>query len=168
MPGDSEFELFHICRTTDCKFPASKSRVPDYLSSDTQTRVAKHVRIFSFTDKVTAAVPGLDIPGPREVAGVYTAPKKLVVGAIVVILAAFLRIKQALASIDVTQTARDAISFILYVILANMFKGLRAVENGVLGGIAKFYWDDHPVGTCGPLGKLCMVGRRGILTPAQN
>ena len=57
-----EFELLRICLSSDCKFSAAKSRVPDYVSSDKQTRVAKHVSRFAFTDKTAASAPCVDIP----------------------------------------------------------------------------------------------------------
>ena len=138
MSEDTECELFHICRSVGCKFSASKSKTTDYLSSDKQTRTTLRVSRFAFTDKTAAVIPWVDIPGPVQVARVFAAQRNPVVGLIVVAQTAILRIKQALANIDISQTASNVISFALHVIHANAFTGVSAVEHGLVGGAAKF------------------------------
>ena len=121
VSDDTEYELFHICRSVGCKFSATKRKAADYLSFDKKTRIAKNVSRFAFTDKTDAVIPWVDIPCPVQVARVYDAPRKIVVGLIVVILAAILRIKHALSNIDISQAASNAISFVLRAIMANVF-----------------------------------------------
>ena len=103
---------------------------------------------FAFTDKTSAVIPVVAIHEPREVSGVYAAPKKVVRGAIALVLILIMRTKQAWASLDAQQSVSNALSYGLHVVLANVLTWIVAVESGVMSGLSKFYWEGHPWWAC--------------------
>ena len=159
-PVDSDMDLFHICRCATCKFSAAHSRNSEYLRSNQVARETLHVQNFAFSDKTDAVAPVINAHGPIEVARVIVAPRKLVSGVIVLVLGAILRIKHGLSNIDVGQAVSKAITFVLYGVMANVVSFVSAVENGVIWGVTKFYWEGYPgwalwvarlIVYCGPL-----------------
>ena len=133
-PEDSDMELFHICRNETCKFPASNSRNSDYFGSGHQTRATLHVKNFAFPDKTAAVAPVSHTPWPIEVAQVMAAPNGPIAGVIVPVLGSTLRIEQGFPNIDVWKGSSNAISPILYGVVANIVSFVSTVENGVMGG----------------------------------
>ena len=140
----SGYEIFHICRSADCRFAASNSKVTEYLGSVKKPRGTKHVSKFAITAKTVAAVPGVDIPGPVEIVKVACAPKKLIAGLIVVSMLILLRLKHVLAEVDIPKAVRDSIAFALRSVLGNTLSGAWAIESGLLGGSPEFFWGKHP------------------------
>ena len=141
---DTEFEVSHICRTPECKFSAAQSRNSDYLGSNQQVRSTLHIRNFAFADKTAAVSPVVDIPGPRQVAAVYAAPKKVVCGVISLALVLILRIRKAWASLDVQQSLGNSVRYVIHVVLVNVISLFSAFDGGVMGGLTQFVWGDHP------------------------
>lgn len=135
---DSDFELLRICITSGCKFSASESRNSALLSADRQVRTSLRIQKFAFADKPAAVVPVVGAPGVRVVAQVYSTTKKLAAGIAVVVLALILRGKQGLAIIDLSQSARNTIEFIIHVILPIVVAGVATVEDGLMGGYPSF------------------------------
>ena len=142
--GDSEFEIFHICRTGDCRFLASNNKVPEYLGTDGRARETHHVARFAFTEKTAPVVPGVDVPGPALVVKAFKAPEKLISGLVVTGLLFLVRLKQVLASVDVAKSVSDATTYLMHGVIGSFMYGVCAFESGLIGGVAKFYWDDHP------------------------
>ena len=144
-PG-SAYELFRTCRSADCKFLASNSKVPEYLGADKKPRDTHHVSKFAFDEKTAAAAPVIAVPGPVEVVRVMTTPKKYIAGLVVVAMVILLRLKQVLASVDLAKTVSETTTFVLHGVIGVDVSGISATESGLMGGMTEFYWDDHPQG----------------------
>ena len=127
LPGASDFELFRICSTYECKYSAAKSPNADYLITDKKVRITLRVLNFVFTDKTDAVLPVVDIHGPREVAQVLLTPNQLAMGIAVVVFGATLRTKQGLQIVEISQSSRNTIAFIINVAIANVVAVVSAV-----------------------------------------
>ena len=117
LADDSEFEIFHICRMPDCKFPSSKSRNSDYQGSDGKSHPTTHVSNFAFSEKASLVSPVFDAPGPMGIISVIGRPKRLVLGVVIVILELMIRLKQTLATIHVRQVVNDSAVYVFSVLL---------------------------------------------------
>ena len=140
-PLDRDREMFHICRTHDCKF--AWSRNTDYLGLDKGPLAVLHVRRFPFTENTVAAVPLAAQPGPAAVAQTSLYSKKELDGAAILFSILCIRMKQWLSEISVIRDSGSAITFIFTAILGNPAIGFIAVGNGFVDGVTTFYWDAH-------------------------
>ena len=138
---------FYICRAADCKFPAAKTKNAEYKSADNTPRADAHVKNLAFPDKTADVIPIIDKPRPRGIAQVHATLEKLVLGFLVWIFAACLRLKQLLADIVSERPASYAISRLFHVIVENISSRILAVVLGVSSGVAMRYREDHPPGT---------------------
>ena len=143
---DSEYEIFHICRPNDCGFAAASRNLPEYLGKDGRPRATNHVARFAFKEKTAPVVPAVDLPGPAEIVHVFKTPKKLIDGLILTGLLFLVRLKQVLASVDVSQAVSDATTLALHGVIGSCVYGVCAFETGLVGGVTKFYWDDRTSG----------------------